>query len=153
MDKVFIEASRSKLRFTSGRGSLSVEDLWDLDLKDLDRIAVGIDEKIKESSGHRSFLTNPDRKLSKAIKEDELRLEVIKVIINTREAENSAKRLANENQRRLETLRGLRDQKRMEELASMPAAELDAQIAALEAGDGVVDTPAAPALAESDARA
>jgi hypothetical protein len=43
---IFEQASRGKLRF-SFKGSLSIEDLWDLNLPDLDKIFKGLNAKAK----------------------------------------------------------------------------------------------------------
>lgn len=43
---IFESASRSKTRFAY-KGSLSVEDLWDLSVQELDRIFKGLNAKLK----------------------------------------------------------------------------------------------------------
>ena len=54
---IFEEATRSKLRFDSLAGKLSVEQIWDLPLKEkkgvvdnLDRIAIATNKQLQESS-------------------------------------------------------------------------------------------------------
>lgn len=47
---IFKEASRLKLRVNTSRGQLTVEQLWDLSLKELNAIAVSLNKKLKAES-------------------------------------------------------------------------------------------------------
>ncbi len=127
---LFIGATRGKLRFATNSGHLSTEDLWDLSLKDLDRIAVNIDSQISPGS-RKSFLENPDRKSDEAARENELRLEVLKLVIEVKQAENKQAKEALTAAKQREFLIGLRDKKRIEALESLTEAEIEAQIEAL----------------------
>lgn len=72
-------ASKMKLRFATSKGNLSVEDLWDLNLVTLDRIAVALDAEVSKGS-KKSFITE-------ASIEDEvltLKLDILKDIIHTK---------------------------------------------------------------------
>lgn len=51
----FKQATREKLRFQTSKGILSVEQLWDLSLSDLDTLAVSLQEAYDKSKG-KSFL-------------------------------------------------------------------------------------------------
>lgn len=44
---MFEKASRIKLRYSTNRGVLSVEDLWDLSLEQLDPIAINLNKSLK----------------------------------------------------------------------------------------------------------
>lgn len=46
---MFKQASKMKLRFATSKGNLSVEDLWDLSLPVLDKLAVSYDEELAKS--------------------------------------------------------------------------------------------------------
>ena len=50
----FKQASKEKLRIQTNKGLLSVEQLWDLSLSDLDILAVSLENEYKES-GKKSF--------------------------------------------------------------------------------------------------
>jgi len=52
---MYKEAAKQKLRIATSRGSLSVEQLWDLPLAELDTLAVSLEEAHKNSKG-KSFL-------------------------------------------------------------------------------------------------
>lgn len=64
---MYKEASKQKLRFATNKGSLSVEQLWDLSLTDLDALAVSLETEHKES-GKKSFL------VSKSVKDKTAKL-------------------------------------------------------------------------------
>ena len=83
---MYKEASKMKLRFATVKGNLSVEDLWDLSLTALDKMAVAIDEQISKNP-KKSFIfeTTPEDKVSK------LKLDILKDIINTKLEEKAKK--------------------------------------------------------------
>ena len=79
-------ASQQKLRFQTNKGLLSVEQLWDLSLEDLDALAVSLETEHKES-GKKSFLV----KTSAKDKTAKLRFDVVLDVLNTNvEAEQAA---------------------------------------------------------------
>lgn len=79
-------ASQQKLRFQTNKGLLSVEQLWDLSLEDLDALAVSLETEHKESS-KKSFIV----KTSAKDKTAKLRFDVVLDVLNTKvEAEQAA---------------------------------------------------------------
>jgi len=67
-EKLFEMATRSKLRFPSTKGELSVEDLWDLSDKDLDVVYKNLkDQEVKSSEESLLDDANVDPKLTAAI--------------------------------------------------------------------------------------
>lgn len=126
----FIAASRAKLRFPTTRGSLQVDDLWDLSLKDLDTLAVTADAAI-EKVGGKSFLENPDRRVTAERAEHALRLEILKVVIEIRQNENKERRTKADLAARRTFLIGLKEKKQIDQLESLSVEEIDAQLAAL----------------------
>ena len=92
MNDIFEKASRAKLRFTTVRGSLSVEQLWELPLDkgdvNLYQLAQGLLEEVADKPAEKlSFF-------SKAVTVDEsaeLRFEIVKRIVTVRVAEAEAK--------------------------------------------------------------
>lgn len=83
---MFKEASRLKLRFLTSKGSLSVEQLWDLPLTELDTLAVNLEKAYNESKG-KSFLI----KKSTQDKDIKLSFDIVLEILNTKVAEKEEK--------------------------------------------------------------
>lgn len=126
----FVEATKTKLRF-SANGQLSIEDLWDLPLNKLDEMAVAIDTE--QSGSRKSFLANPDRKVTIAQQQDALRLEVLKLVIETKQTENTAKREATDKRQRKEFLQRLLEKKKIDQLESLSTEDIEKELAAMEA--------------------
>lgn len=125
----FIQASRRQLRFASRQGPITTEDLWTLQLKDLDTIGQKVMAEIQP--GTTSLLENPDPKINSARQDNELRLEIIKTVIAIKQDENKAAFVAAGNRRRKELLTQILETKKIEEIGGKSIAELEAEIAAL----------------------
>lgn len=95
--KIFKKASKKKLRFSTNRGVLSVEQLWDLSKDEIRQLVIKAREAAKKSSGEvndseLSFLDAPAK--TKAT-DDELRFEILKDIYLTKKsAEEKAQKKA-----------------------------------------------------------
>lgn len=124
---MYKEASKMKLRFSTVKGNLSVEDLWDLNLTALDKMAVAIDEQISKNP-KKSFIseTTPEDKVSK------LKLDILKDIISTKLEEkakkDSEKQKISERNKLLEILA----KKEEASLENLSIEELKKKIAELE---------------------
>lgn len=125
----FVEATKTKLRFAAS-GHISAEDLWDLPLSKLDEMAIAIDSEL--SGSRKSFLANPDRRVTIAQQQDALRLEVLKQVIETKQAENAAKREAADKRARKEFLERLLEKKKIDQLESLPAEDIEKELASIE---------------------
>ena len=121
----FIRASRQKLRLPTSRGHITVEDLWDLSLTDLDDIALALDAKVNTSK--RSFIGKRDRTAAT----EELQFEIVKAVINTKmeDAEKAKARTAAAGERAF--LAELLDKKRTAKLEDLSEAEIKKRIKAL----------------------
>ncbi len=102
MTDLFVEASRKAFRYTSIRGELTTEQLWDLPLTsrsgfDLDSVAkaVNADLKAETEESFVSTIANPRKG------DLETKLEVVKFIIADKiaEAERAAQRIDKMRQR------------------------------------------------------
>lgn len=95
--EIFKKASKKKLRFSTNRGVLSVEQLWDLSKDEIRQLVIKAREAAKKSSGEvndseLSFLDAPAK--TKA-NDDELRFEILKDIYLTKKsAEEKAQKKA-----------------------------------------------------------
>ena len=90
------------------KGLLTVENLWDLSLSELDSLAVEL-EKAYKMSGKKSFITPK----SKKDKEMKLRFDLVLDILNTKVEENEIAReefeTESENQKILEIIKRKQD--------------------------------------------
>lgn len=76
---IFKQASKERLRFQTSRGELTTEQLWDLNVNELDALAVSLEEQ-HEQSGKKSFLT----KRSAKDRTTKLRFDVVIEILSTK---------------------------------------------------------------------
>lgn len=95
--EIYKKASKKKLRFSTNRGSLSVEQLWDLPKEEIRQLVIKARDAAKKSFGEvsdteLSFLDAPAK--TKAT-DDELRFEILKDIYLTKKsAEEKAQKKA-----------------------------------------------------------
>lgn len=95
-------ASQQKLRFQTNKGSLSVEQLWDLSLTDLDALAVSLEAEHKES-GKKSFLTKNSAKDKTA----KLRFDIVLDVLNSKVEESETLTQAKEDKEHNEKILAL----------------------------------------------
>lgn len=134
MSDLFERATRAKFRFTSPRGNLDTEQLWDLPLQsksffDLDTIAKGLNQALKAAS-EESFVTptsNPARGELTA------KLDVVKAVIAYKIAENERRRTAANKASEKQFLLELLDKKRGDALGELSVDEIQKRLDALEA--------------------
>ena len=119
----FIEATKKKIRFATTKGSLSVEDLWDLNLESLDKIAVAVDEDIQKE-GRKSFIGKTNRGSSQKV----LSLEILKFIIEDKMKEEDKKKERAQKSAQKEFLMELLNKKKLESLESLPLEEIQKQL-------------------------
>lgn len=125
-ENLFEIATRSKLRFPSTKGELSVEDLWDLSDKDLDVVYKNLkDQEVKSSEESLLDDANVDPKLTAAIG-------IVKYIFTTKRNERLAeKKRINKKLTQRKYIDAL-SKKQDEAIEKMSEAELRAMIDSLE---------------------
>lgn len=133
MQNIFEFATRSKLRFTSVRGELSVEQLWDAPLRsrddfNLNTIAKTTNKALKEISEESFVETTKTAEHTRR----EAALEVVKYIIDTKLTEETLAKTRAEKKQEKEKLLGILAEKQAGKLSELSEKELQKRIAALE---------------------
>ena len=122
MEKMFEFAVRNKLRFPF-KGSISVEDLWDLNTKSLDAVFKALNSQIKQAS-EESLMTTKT-------KEDEIldiQVAIVKYIFNVKTAEAAARLHEQESKERKQKIMSIIASKQDEALHSKSIEELQAML-------------------------
>lgn len=114
---LFEIASREKYRFPY-KGLISVEDLWDLTLPQLDGVYKALSKEVK-TQGEDSLMAEAitDKKLSNMI-------EIVKYIFSVKQQEADARKTAVENKKKRERIAEVLAQKEDEALHNMSTDEL-----------------------------
>jgi hypothetical protein len=123
---MFEKAARSKLRFSTTKGPLSVEDLWDLSVEDLDSIFKAQNARLKSSQ--------EESLLGKKTKDDEvatLKVGIVRHIVEVKLAEADARFTAKAKADQKQKLLGILANKQDADLQGKSTAEIQAMIDAL----------------------
>lgn len=123
---MFEKATRIKLRFATRKGTLSVEDLWDLSLADLNTLAKSLNKVLKESS-EEDFLEVS----SKVDVENKLKFDLALYILNTKKAEMDAKARERQVKEECDQLLEILSEKRSANLKNLSEEELLRRISEL----------------------
>ena len=126
---LFVIASRKKYRFTSNRGPLTVEQLWDLPLT----IADGFDLNgvAREQARALSDLQQQDfvgTQNSAAVTAATDKLDIVKFIIKAKQDEAEARRAAADNRQRRDVLLAALEQKETAALQALTPEQLRAEL-------------------------
>ena len=133
MDNIFEFATRNKLRFSSTKGDLTVEQLWDVPLRskddfNLDSIAKTANSALKRLS-EESFV-QPVR--TQAHEKAEFALALVKHVIEVKLDEEKAAKMRAENRVEREKLLKILAEKQEGKLSELTERELQKRINALE---------------------
>jgi hypothetical protein len=131
---IFEYASRNKLRFTSLRGVLTVEQLWDVPLRstdgfNLNAVARAANEAVK-AANEENFVGPTARTTAQV--QLESALEIVKYVIDVKLADEAAAKKRVENKAKREKLLVALQEKEDGKLSEMSVRELKRQIAELE---------------------
>lgn len=130
-DTLFIQALRGKYRFDSVQGSLTTEELFDLPLEskrgaNLNDVAKAVNKKLKEVQ-EEDFVAKP----TAGNTELQAKLDIVKFVIATKQAENEAARLKADRAAKKERVLELLAKKQDEKLANLSEEELQKLVAEL----------------------
>lgn len=117
---IFKEASKKKLRVPTPRGNLSVEQLWDLNLPDLDTLAIGLQKDYDESKG-KSFLTKASTK-DRVIK---LQFDIVLSILKSKVDDDAKYQAKLDAKARNEKIATIIETKKDEELKNLSIKDLE----------------------------
>ena len=115
---LFEIATRRKYRFATNKGSLSVEDLWDLSSTQLDATYRAMTKELREQGGESLMQKDNDN----TVLTD--KIEIIKHIFLVKKEEAAARRAAEENRNKRQRIMEILDQKRDASLQNMSEEDL-----------------------------
>lgn len=121
---IFEQASRAGLQF-SHKGTIEVNDLWDLSLEDLDSIHRNLTASVKQTEG--GLLA----KRTSANKELDLKIAVVAHVFEIKQEEINEKKLAIAKRQQKEKLKEILERKQNGELESKTAEEIQQMLADL----------------------
>lgn len=111
--------TRLKLRFPTAKGYLSVEQLWDLSLEELDKVVVSLEDNYNKSS-EKSYIV----KASEKDAETKLMFDVALDILQTKMEEKNEQKRSYEIKKHNEKILELIDKKKDEELSNLSIDDL-----------------------------
>ena len=121
---IFENATKQKLRFNTDKGLLTVEQLWDLSLTNLDSVARGVNSELKSLTEESFVEIKPD--VRKTILE--LQLELLKHIIAVKLEEKDKAAKTKERAEKRKLLLDALASKENEELNSMSKEDILKQL-------------------------
>lgn len=115
---LFEIATRKKYRFATNKGSLSVEDLWDLSSTQLDATYRAMTKELREQGGESLMQKDNDN----TVLTD--KIEIIKHIFLVKQEEIAARKAAEENRNKRQRIMEILEQKRDASLQNMSEEDL-----------------------------
>ena len=126
-DNIYKKAAKNKVRFNTEKGNLTTEQLFDLKLNDLDKLAVKLDEEAKESST-KSFLVEKTSENKEIKLKLDIALDVLQTKMDAKErARKRAERIA-EKKEHNRKVKSVMEDKELEKLKDKSLEELEEMI-------------------------
>lgn len=123
---IFEIATKNKFRFPY-RGMISVEDMWDLSVNDLDSIFKALNSQLKKASEESLLGTK-----SKKDKDLETAIEIVKHIVNVKLEEENSRLRAKEQKEQKQKIMEILSAKQDESLQNKTIDELTAMLEELD---------------------
>jgi uncharacterized protein YrzB (UPF0473 family) len=117
-EKMFEMAARTKMRFPF-KGVISVEDLWDLSVENLDSIFKNLSSQLKQVKEESLLNTK-----TKEDKELDVKIEVVKYIVNVKLEEQELRLKAKEQKEKKQKILEILSAKQDEDLQNKSVDEL-----------------------------
>jgi len=129
MEKVFEKITRKKIWFSTPKGNLSIEDVWDLPLTgnglNLDDLAKELNKEVQDS---RMSFVNPGR----GNEEASLKLEAVIYIIDTKIEEAERRAEARKAKERKQKLLEILEEKELKRLSKKKAEDIKEELRELD---------------------
>lgn len=125
-ENLFESATRSKMRFPF-KGMISVEDLWDLSLTNLDSVFKALNAEVKKSEEESLLNTK-----SKEDEEISNKIEIVKYIVGVKLDEKKKREDAKKNAEMRQRLLEIKAKRQDAALENMSDEDLDKALAELE---------------------
>ena len=128
-NEMFVTATRNKFRFPF-RGQISVEDLWDLSVENLDSVYKTLNSQVKKAK--EESLLNTKSKEDEII---EMQIEIVKYIVSVKQDEAAKKVAAKEKKARKQRILEVLAAKEDADLQNKSPEELQAMLSELDDDD------------------
>lgn len=120
---MYKELIRQKTRFSTTRGVLTLEQLWELPIEELDKLALELEKQYNESS-KKSFVVKKSTK-DKTLK---MKFDVVLDVLTTLVEERDAAQEKEENKKHNEKILALMAEKQEDALKTKSLKELEAML-------------------------
>lgn len=125
MNNIFMMATRNKYRFPF-KGMISVEDLWDLSVKNLDTVFKALNAEAKQANEESLLATKSAKDV-----ELEAKINIVKYIVRVKQEEATAKILEAANAEKRNRIKDIIAAKEDQTLQNMSVEELQALLASM----------------------
>jgi hypothetical protein len=126
IDKMFETATRNKFRFQF-KGVISVEDLYDLSVENLDSIFKGLNSQLKQVKEESLLNTK-----TKEDKELDTKIEIVKYIVNIKLEEQTSRQKDKDKKEQKQKLLEILSNKQNEDIQNKSIDEIKAMLEALD---------------------
>lgn len=125
-ENIFEIATKNKIRFPF-KGLINTEDLWDLNVENLDSIFKTLNSQLKQVKEESLLNTK-----TKEDKELDVKIEIVKYVVSTKLAEKEAKSKAKAQKEQKKKIQEILFAKQNQELESKSVEELQAMLGQLD---------------------